>query len=102
MKSAKVMLGSNETAGTSIKATDFYDLFSGTTTKNGVVMQKALTLDATDATGQQVASGTPDNGDQFDVFFDHMYVSDSDASEMQIGSATAEVTWTISSGVANN
>ena len=104
MKNAKVMLGSSKTVTDAIKATDFDDLFGGETTKNGVTQQNALTLATNEGTtGQtQVAMGTPSDDKPFEISFDHMYVSDSDPSEMKVGSATATVTWTVSNGVANN
>ncbi len=104
MKNAKVMLGSSKTVTDAIKATDFDDLFGGETTTNGVTQQNALTLATNEGTtGQtQVAMGTPSDDKPFEISFDHMYVSDSDPSEMKVGSATATVTWTVSNGVANN
>lgn len=104
MKNAKVMLGSSKTVTDAIKATDFDNLFGGETTTNGVTQQNALTLATNEGTtGQtQVAMGTPSDDKPFEISFDHMYVSDSDPSEMKVGSATATVTWTVSNGVANN
>lgn len=104
MKNAKVMLGSSKSVTDAIKATDFDDLFGGETTTNGVTQQNALTLATNEGTtGQtQVAMGTPSDDKPFEISFDHMYVSDSDPSEMKVGSATATVTWTVSNGVANN
>lgn len=102
LQEGELWLGNDNAIGRTIQSSTFDNQFTGTTEpQDGFTQQKGLKITCDDTTqGVPVGSGKLTSAGTT-ISYDHAYLFDANVSELAVGTATATLTWSVSSGVAN-